>query len=319
MGNRIFSRPLAAVTIVVLLCVFVSAGAQAQINSSSRIGTTSANFLKMGVGARASALGGAFVAIADDATAGYWNAAGLVQIPHTEITFMHNDWYLDIKSEYFGAAFPVSRSVAFGLGISYLNYGSFDGYDDKDQPTGAYSSNAMVVSSSGSLRLSDRLSIGLTGKVFTEELDQSSATGYAADVGALYTAGVISLGLNMTNLGAGLRHDTEEFPLPSSVTAGLALNLYDRRLRFATDFAKPQDNALTIRQGVEYCYENTVFLRTGYSHDFSPADLGGGSNGMALGFGIKHSFGSIDYSYLPNEQIGDVHRISLRLSFGRTK
>jgi len=301
------------------MCAVVSAGANAQINSSSQIGTTSANFLKMGVGARASALGGAFVAIADDATAGYWNAAGLVQIPHTEITFMHNDWYLDIKSEYLGAAFPVSRSLAFGLGISYLNYGTFDGYDSKDQPTGAYSANAMVISSSGSLRLSDRLSVGVTGKVFSEELEQSSANGYAADIGALYVTGLFSFGLNITNLGAGLRHDTEEFPLPSSVTAGLALNLYDGRLRFASDLMKPDDNALTIRQGVEYCYENTVFLRTGYSHDFSAADLGGGSNGMALGFGVKHSLVSIDYCYLPNEQIGDVHRISLRLRFGGTK
>ncbi|MFH1892391.1 MAG: PorV/PorQ family protein [Candidatus Zixiibacteriota bacterium] len=318
MGNRISIRPLTVFAITALMCAIVSANAHAQTNSSSHVGTTSANFLKMGVGARASALGGAFVAIADDATAGYWNAAGLVQIPTTEITFMHNDWYLDIKSEYLGAAFPVSRTLAFGLGISYLDYGSFDGYDSQDQPTGSYSANAMVVSSSGSIRLTDQVSFGVTGKFFSEELDQSSANGYAVDVGALYVTGAFSLGLNVTNFGAGLRHDTEEFPLPSSVTAGLALNLYDGRLRIASDLSKPQDNAFAIHQGVEYCYENTVFLRTGYSHDFSGTDLGG-STGMALGLGVRHSFGSIDYSYLPDEQIGDVHRISLRLQFGKTR
>jgi hypothetical protein len=77
----------------------------------------------------------------------------------------------------------------------------------------------------------------------------------------------------------------------------------------------PNDGGLTIHQGVEYSYENTVFLRTGYRHDFRNIRADG-SGDLTLGLGIKHSIGALDYSYLPSEQLGDVHRISFRLTFG---
>jgi len=315
MAIRDVIRPLsAAITVVLVLCVFTDI-ATAQVVSAGNAGTTSANFLKMGVGARASALGGAFVAIADDATAGYWNPAGLPQVHHSELIFMHNDWYQDIKSNYLGAAFPVSSSFALGFGMSYLDYGSFDGYDSDDQPTGEYSANALVLSSSGALRLSRSLSLGLTGKIFTEKLEQSSATSFAADVGALYRTSVVSIGLNLMNIGKGMQYETDECPLPRRLVVGLAVSAYDGKLRLASDFEMPNDGGLTVHQGVEYCYENTVFLRTGYSHDFSHIRASG-STGMTMGFGVKHSIGALDYSYLPNEQLGDIHKISFRLSFG---
>jgi len=316
MGNRKIAGPIAVISIILIVLCVLFESANAQINSSSKVGTTSANFLKIGVGARASALGGAFVAVADDATANYWNPAGLSSLSSSEIIFMHNDWYQDIKIEYLGAAFPVSNSFVLGIGVSYLDYGSFEGYDDRDQPTEELSANAMVVSSSGSFLLSDNLSLGITGKFFTEQLDESSASGYAMDLGALYRVGVVTFGLNVRDLGSGLQYENESYPLPSRVTGGIAVNAYGGRLRFATDVDKPEDNGLSLHQGIEYCYENTVFLRTGYSHQFNEIETDGSGSGMSLGFGVKHSVGAIDYSYLPNAQIGDVHRISFRVCFG---
>lgn len=315
MVNKTNVRPLATVTTVVLVLCVLTYGATAQVVSSGNAGTTSANFLKMGVGARASALGGAFVAIADDATAGYWNPAGLPQISHTELIFMHNDWYQDIKSNYLGAAFPVSSSFAFGLGISYLDYGSFDGYNSDDQPTGEYSANALVLSTSGAYQLSRSLSIGVTGKMFSEKLEQSSATSYAADFGALYRTAVVSIGLNLMNVGNGMKYETAESPLPRRLVAGLAVRAYNGKLTFASDLEMLNDRGLTIHQGVEYCYERTIFLRTGYSHDFSNI-VASGSSGMTMGIGVKHSIGAIDYSYWPDDRLGDIHKISFRLAFG---
>jgi hypothetical protein len=312
---KINVRPLIAATTVVLVLCVLTYGATAQVVSSGNSGTTSANFLKMGVGARASALGGAFVAIADDATASYWNPAGLPQISHTELIFMHNDWYQDIKSNYLGAAFPVSNSFAFGLGISYLDYGSFDGYNSDDQPTGEYSANALVLSTSGAYQISHNLSVGVTGKIFSEKLERSSATSYAADFGALYRTAVVSMGLNLMNVGNGMMYETAECPLPRRLVAGLAVRAYDGKLKFASDLEMLNDRGLTIHQGVEYCYERTVFLRTGYSHDFSNI-VASGSSGMTMGIGVKHSIGAIDYSYWPDNQLGDVHKISFRLAFG---
>jgi hypothetical protein len=315
MAIRTNVRPLAAATLAVLvLCVFTYS-ATAQVVSSGNAGTTSANFLKMGVGARASALGGTFVAIADDATACYWNPAGLPQISHTELIFMHNNWYQDIKSNYLGAAFPVSNSFALGFGISYLDYGSFDGYDIDDQPTGKYSANALVLSTSGAYQLSRNLSIGVTGKIFSEKLEQSSATSYAMDFGTLYRTAAVSMGLNLMNIGSGMKYETAECPLPRRLVAGLAIRAYDGKLKFASDLEMLNDRGLSIHQGVEYCYERTVFLRTGYSHDFSNI-VASGSSGMTMGIGVKHSIGAIDYSYWPDDQLGDIHKISFRLALG---
>lgn len=315
MAIRIFVRPLAVAFLVVLILCAFTGSADAQIVSSKSAGTTSANFLKMGVGARASALGGAFVAIADDATAGYWNPAGLPQLSHTQLVFMHNNWYQDIKSEYLGSAFPVSRVLSLGVGVSYLNYGTFEGYDSDDRSTGTYSARAFVLSTSGAIQVTDNLSLGVTGKMMYEALDQSTATGYAADFGALYRTSVFSVGVNLMNVGTGLKYETERSPLPQRLVTGIGVSTFDGRLRFATDLEMPSDRSLMLHQGVEYCYENTVFLRTGYSHDFSDAQTDA-SSGMSLGLGITHSIGSLDYSYLPSEQLGDIHKISFTLSFG---
>lgn len=315
MGSRKILRPVLVAGIVALLLCVPPQSVYSQGVSSDNVGTSSANFLKLGVGARAAALGGAFVAIADDATASYWNPAGLAQLSATELVFMHNDWYQDIKSEYLGAAFPLSHRMVVGLGVTYLDYGVFDSYDENDQPAGSYSANALAFSASGSLGINDNLSIGVTGKLFSEKLDQSSATGYAIDAGALYRIGVVALGLNVSNLGDELKRGKASYPLPTSVSTGVAVSAFDGRLRLSGDFVKPGDNGVSIHQGLEYCYENTVFLRAGYSHLFGQT-LDDSQTGIALGFGVKHSFGAVDYSYVPDRQVGDIHRISFRVMFG---
>jgi len=314
MSTHNYVRP-AVVTLLIffVLCILTSSADAG--SGAGKAGTTSANFLKIGVGARASALGGAYVALSDDATAGYWNPAGLSQVGHTELIFMHNSWYDDITVEYLGAALPISDAVTFGLGFSYLDYGTFEGYDINDNPTGEYSANALVASASGSFRISDNVSFGLTGKILSEKLEESSANGAAFDIGMHYRTRYVSFGLNYMNIGSGIKYENEEFPLPSQLAAGAALHLFDDRLRIASDLNSPNDGSPTLHQGMEYCYENTVYLRTGYAHTFE--DISGASDtGMTFGLGIRHSIGSVDYSYLPDADLGDIHKISFRLSIG---
>lgn len=313
MTIRYSIRTLGATGIAALiLTVFAHCGL-AQGFSESNVGATSADFLTMGVGARASALGGAFVAVSDDATAGYWNPAGLMQISAAELVFMHNSWYQDIKNEYLVLALPLSRSFTLGFGVSYLDYGSFEGYSVDDEPTGAYSANASVLSSSGALKIGSHLSLGVTAKMLSEKLERSSATGYAIDVGWLYRASAFSFGLNLRNMGKGLRYLKDEFPLPRQLLMGLAVSLYENRLTVASDLEIPSDRGVLLHHGFEYCYESTVFLRSGYSHQFGCARPCG-SGGMSFGFGVRHSFGAVDYSYRPDDRMGDTHQISLRLS-----
>jgi len=93
--------------IILILCYgFVDVNAQLfPTLGGQRAGISTAQFLKIGVGARASALGDAFVAIANDVSALYWNPAGLVQFKNDEIIFSHNKWVVDINHDFLGGVY----------------------------------------------------------------------------------------------------------------------------------------------------------------------------------------------------------------------
>jgi len=88
---------------------------------AQRVGISTAEFLKIGVGGRASALGDAFVAIANDASALYWNPAGLVQFKDDQVMFSHNMWVVDINHDFFGAVYHLDEANAFGVAFTSLS------------------------------------------------------------------------------------------------------------------------------------------------------------------------------------------------------
>ena len=107
---------LAIKAIILTLFMFSLCLAQSG-NSVSNVATTSASFLEIGVGSRAVAMGGAFVATANDASAMYWNAAGLGLLKNIETIFVHTDWLAGISYDYAGIIFPLMNDAAIGLSI----------------------------------------------------------------------------------------------------------------------------------------------------------------------------------------------------------
>src|SRR5215470_1025125 len=99
-------------------------------------GTTAANFLKMGIGPRAVAMGEAQVGLADDVYAAYWNPAGLAQIQNREVGFVQTEYFQDIHSQYAAYAHPTDTLGTFAGSFTYLNIGKFDSFDASGQPTG---------------------------------------------------------------------------------------------------------------------------------------------------------------------------------------
>jgi len=90
-------------------------------------GTTTAGFLKIGVGARAAAMGEAFTAVASDGTSLYWNPAGFAQIQKRELSAMYNSWFEEIRQGYLSLTFPSSRGT-MGLGTNYVDMGKLEDY-----------------------------------------------------------------------------------------------------------------------------------------------------------------------------------------------
>lgn len=283
------------------------------LSDASR-GTSGANFLKIGIGARASGMGGAFVGIADDATSIYWNTAGLAQLSQQEIVFVHQNWYQDVNFEYLGYSLPVAPKHTLGLSITYLNLGDFQGYDASDNPTSGFSAYGMVFGLAYSYKVSPSVSLGAGLKGIQEKLENESASGLALDFGFIYRRGKFSLGAAYTNLGTSMKFIQEKEPLPGKFTLGFGYKLLQDQVSLAWDMDFPRDDKPILKQGIEYGYKESAFLRLGYEYKTSAQNLEG--TGLSLGGGFKFSNWEVDYNYSPNQVLGGSHRISLSYWFG---
>ena len=315
----------------------------------TNVGTAAAPFLGIGVGARAIAMGGAFAAVADDASALYWNPAGLSLCRRPEITLNHSDWFLDIYHDYIGMVVPAGRH-GFGAALTYL------GVPDQavrtiEQPEGTgdfYNAADLALALSYSFAFTDQFAMGFSAKYIHQRIYHCTAAAGAVDLGALYRPSAIkwlTLGVEIANFGTDLRlrgrdltqkvdideqHnsstqlpaalDTDAFSLPLTFRFGLAARvLHSRRnsLTAAVDFLHPSNNSESLNLGAEYLFLGAFALRGGYRSLFEQDhDLGGG---LTLGAGLKLYAGGalfvLDYAWQSHGILENINRFSCGLRF----
>jgi len=280
-------------------------------------GIAAADFLNIGVGARAAALGGAYTSISNDATAAYWNPAGLTYLKSAQVAFSHFSWYQDISYEYLAVAYPVNDRWTLGTALSYLNYGSIDGYDINDEYTGEISSTYdLAAGISAAYRVNEDLSVGLTAKYVVISVAGLSGSALAADIGAKYEMDIVSFGLAVVNLGQNLDFEGTKEDLPAAVRTGVAVELFGPSLLASLELSTPFYGDIAIKNGYEFRYQERYFVRTGYA--FTPSQ-DGREFGQSLSFGVGALLGPahFDYTFSPNEKTTaeSIHRLSLILDF----
>ena len=273
-------------------------------NSSyaSDAGTTAANFLKIGIGARACAIGGAYTALADDGSALYWNPAGLSQIEDTEILAMYNMHFQGINQGYFSLAFPLLGGTA-GLGANYVDMGKIEGRNEQGNPTGDFGASDMQALVGYANEVFSGLMFGVSAGMLQETIAEDKKSTYSGNVGLLFSGKFFSLGLACQNIGSKLGED----PLPLTYRGGIALRL--KSLSIAADAVKEIDNDIYYCAGLEWWIGNILALRAGYRTD---QDIG---SGMSAGIGLKVSKINLDYAYVPYGDLGNTQRISLGINF----
>ena len=294
--------------------------------SQAKVGTTGLNFLELGVSARAMGMAEAFTANVDDASAVFYNPAGLTNLYGRELMFTHISLPADINYEFLALAFPLEAvGGVVGLGVYSLNTGEIPRTDhfypysvDRDNNAQYFSAGDIAVSFSYGRYLTDKFAFGFTVKYLREDLSEITASGWSADVGTMYNSGFKNFRIAMliSNFGPDMKHIEKEFPLPINFRFGGAIDFLeteDHLVTLSAEGLHPSDNLEKYNIGMEYSYLDKFTLRIGERLNYD-------SDGFTAGGGLTLPIGeemdmSIDYAYQDFGFLTQVHRFSIGLAF----
>ncbi|NOY79217.1 MAG: UPF0164 family protein [Calditrichaeota bacterium] len=316
----------------------------------TKVGTTAAPFLNIGVGSRAIAMGGAFVAIANDASGLYWNPGGIAVIKNNQAIFNHSQWLAGINFDFAGVVLNLGEMGNVGASATVLSMGDMERTTEL-QPEGTgetFSAGSYAIGITYSKMLTDRFSIGFTGKYIREHIMNSAANGVAIDIGTLYRTQWrnLMIGMNISNFGTKMhmtgqdllvQHDidptrygnnpnlnadlqTDSYDLPLMFRVGISYDaLQDFRnhsLVLALDALHPSDNVESMNMGAEYLFHNMIALRAGYKELFSRDS----EQGLTFGAGFQRRIVGtlnlqVDYAYQSFGRLTRVNKFSILLSF----
>ena len=290
--------------IFIILGVSLSAP---QVWGGSEDGGLPGGYLRWGASARCLALGGAFVGLADDAAAAYWNPAGLEQIPTPQILAMHALLFAGTNYDLFTLVQPTKRLGTFGFSGVWLSSGSFERTDEGNRPQGHFSdlqSSLLISYAKGWGRVAGGLNLKLVG----HKIAGYAGSGAGLDLSLIYRPlRSLNLGLSLQNFlqpRLTLLQAGESFP--RSLRIGQALKFHNRRLCFVADLEKVEGEEVKVHTGMEYWVFPSLALRGGYDGQVGEYSLGGG---------VRFSRYQLDYSLLAHD-LGISHRFSLIWRFG---
>jgi hypothetical protein len=278
---------------------------------------TTASFLKLGSGARATGLGGAFVAVSDDVNALSYNPAGLQNLKRNELGFTRAELVEGVSYNFLGYSFPAAKG-SIGLGVNYLGQSSIEARGANREASGKFGASDMAVNLAYGGMFTARTGLGVNLKYITSRIADETAAGWAVDAGWQYKTPVkgLGLGLAVQNLGPEMKFIDEGSPLPLTTRIGAGYMLLDSVLLAFDINRRIAEKKTVFCLGTEYALFGGLFMRAGYlknaaSGNANPADSGG----LKAGFGLKFGGFHLDYAMSPFGDIGKAHQISLGAGF----
>ena len=275
-------------------------------------GSAGLTFLKLGAGARAIAIGDAYVAVGGDASSIYWNPAGTVDVENIDVVLMHSEWFQGIRYDFAGGV--SSDGVrAFGVAITGLYMDDLERREGPTaEPDGHFGVFDFALTGTYAQRLTPYLNVGGGLKYLSEKIDDEIASGFAADLGAKYRIPAVpglSAGLAIQNLGPPMKFIEEEFNLPVTYRLGGAIETsidgWNSDMLITGDAVIPHDGDTKFHFGLEFEYARMLAIRFGYRSGWD-------NQNVSVGFGAKVRNFRLDYAYVPfYSDLGDTHRMSL--------
>ena len=299
-----------------------------------RAGTAAVTFLKIGVGARATALGGAYTALAQDATASYWNPAGLAQSDKNQVVLSHLDWLVDVDYEYAAYLHRLNDRIAVSAFVGFLHLADMP-VTTEYHPYGNgeyFSYSDLVTGLSTSIKMTDRFSFGVTLKYVREDLAELYMNGLLFDFGTFYWTGfkTLRIAASVRNFGTDFQPngtyvrreatgetiaDYESFSAPAIFTLGAAMDVYSHKRHTFTGALQmnhPMDDSENFVIGAEYSWKKMFAVRTGFNGNNE-------ENKWTFGAGAHFHIGStvlkIDYAYADFNHFSMTQQITFGFEF----
>ena len=279
-------------------------------------------FLAWGAGARSLGMGKAFFAVSDDASATYWNPAGLTQLDRREVMALHVNLFADTSYDFISYVHPTPKLGVFGVNLTRLYSGGFEKVEIAFDSTktdiidiktvGYFDDVQMAFTGAYGKKIKENMSIGVSMKYISHTLD-SSTNGFLTFDTALLVEGFnhkfkdLKAGFGIQNLLSTRFGDTDD-KLPLIFRAGVSHPFLRKKLAVAFDIDKSMKANLGWHIGAEYWLVNFTCLRLGFEGEK-------GIRETSAGFGVKYKDYGLDYAFSLHD-LGLSHRISGSWRFG---
>ena len=305
----------------------------------AKVGSTGFQFLKIGVGARAVGMAESFVSLADDATAIYYNPAGLIQMDKREVVCSLIKWPADINYGFLGAVMPTAHLGTFGVMVGALTTGDMKRTVPFKGWTGEYfSATDWVVGATYARSLTDKFSVGGNLKLIAEYLDNEELVNWAFDFGTMFDIGYrkMKFAMMITNFGPNAKYISEEFSMPTTFKIGMIVEAFDfenNNMKITVEGQHPNDNVEQVAVGAEYLFHDVLALRAGYRNflkleekdkivqlDFqNTMDVKEPLDGFTFGAGLYVPFAGnqvrVDYAYADMSYLQNAQRLTVTFNF----
>jgi hypothetical protein len=316
---------------LLFLLFFLTAPAGAFDSVNSGRSKEPASFLNMGMGCRAVSMGKAFTSIADDASAVYWNPAGLSQLRRLELHGMNSVLGFDRDLYFFGVGMPIRADrlesadihLTLAVGSALYRVGNIERRDDLGAKGGEFSDNEYAYLFSIGHNVGKDLSLGYTYRYHVQRIENATAKGGGVDIGALFHPTFFPgfrAGLAVINVGGGEMkwdavdpigiEDAYEETFPRKVRAGVSYLFKKPVILISCDMETVQQQNPDYRAGIEFKPVPIFAVRAGMDR-----------NTPAMGLGFAKDLGKkmeilIDYGFIFGiDTINETHRLSIDLRF----
>jgi hypothetical protein len=313
---RLQSKIACVLCLVLTFAFFCVAGRDA---CAAGDGGDAGAFLKNGIGVRPISMGKAFVAIADDANAGYWNPAGLAILDTTQLSAMYSNpmnydliggaGVKDIGYHTVSLAYPM-RFGSVGLSLAYLSVGDIYVVEDASGPTGdTFEDKELGIIASYASSITDRIHMGLNLKFVSQKVWEERGSGMGLDLGGLYEPSYnLAFGLMLQDLiqpKIKLMEDGVTDSIPRKIRLGVSYKLMDDRILIGADIDKAGGRSAKLHAGTEVEPMRDLAFRVGYTTD---------TGEISAGVGVRVSVIQLDYGFGFLNQ-GSTHRVSVTVNF----